>query len=175
MHAPLRAAALAWIGRLDPIEIAPLVHAVVAPLEGGGGFGNAWSDLVRATGAGDARAKASWLAAARDAKLRALVRSGSKRPEGFVRAAHDLLKAAGEHAGAYLDALVAIASELLAEASALCESAADAREPRGGTEAQNTSTQARAQLLAQRLAHAEAVPCTFIQSDGRPDVRADVQ
>ena len=127
-HAPLRAAALAWIGRLDPIEIAPLVHAVVAPLEGGGGSGNAWSDLVRATGAGDARAKASWLAAARDAKLRALVRSGSKRPEGFVRAAHDLLKAAGEHAGAYLDALVAIASELLAEASALCESAADARE-----------------------------------------------
>ena len=134
-HAPLRAAALAWIGRLDPIEIAPLVHAVVAPLEGGASSSggeekekHAWSDLVRATGAGDARAKASWLAAARDAKLYELVRSGSKRPEGFVRAAHDLLKAAGEHAGAYLDALVAIASELLAEASALCESAADARE-----------------------------------------------
>jgi hypothetical protein len=33
-HAPLRAAALAWIGNLEPHEIAPLVHAVIAPLEG---------------------------------------------------------------------------------------------------------------------------------------------
>ena len=138
-HAPLRAAALAWIGRLDPIEIAPLVHAVVAPLEAGREPGSqheetsdarSWSALVQATGAGDARAKASWLAAARDARVRDLVRSGSRRPEGFIRAAHDLLKAAGEHVGAYLDALVAIAVELLAEASALCESAADARERR---------------------------------------------
>ena len=151
-HAPLRAAALAWIGRLDPVEIAPLVHAVVAPLESsslissGGGetfdgsqtlaakrtepHGDSWSALVRATGAGDAAAKRSWLAAARRADVRELVRSGSKRPEGFLRAAHDLLRAAGEHAGAYLDALVALAAELLAEASALCESAADARERR---------------------------------------------
>ena len=147
-HAPLRAAALAWIGRLDPIEIAPLVHAVVAPLEAGSrqarnethetheaheetsNAQNSWSALVQATGAGDARAKASWLEAARDARVRDLVRSGSRRPEGFIRAAHDLLKAAGEHVGVYLDALVAIASELLAEASALCESAAERRAER---------------------------------------------
>ena len=147
-HAPLRAAALAWIGRLDPIEIAPLVHAVVAPLEAGSrqarnethetheaheetsSAQNSWSALVQATGAGDARAKASWLEAARDARVRDLVRSGSRRPEGFIRAAHDLLKAAGEHVGVYLDALVAIASELLAEASALCESAAERRAER---------------------------------------------
>ena len=147
-HAPLRAAALAWIGRLDPIEIAPLVHAVVAPLEAGSrrernethvtheaheetpNAHHSWSALVQATGAGDARAKASWLEAARDARVRDLVRSGSRRPEGFIRAAHDLLKAAGEHVGAYLDALVAIASELLAEASALCESAAERRAER---------------------------------------------
>ena len=147
-HAPLRAAALAWIGRLDTIEIAPLVHAVVAPLEAGSrrernethvtheaheetpNAHHSWSALVQATGAGDARAKASWLEAARDARVRDLVRSGSRRPEGFIRAAHDLLKAAGEHVGAYLDALVAIASELLAEASALCESAAERRAER---------------------------------------------
>ena len=144
-YAPLRAAALAWIGRLDPIEIAPLVHAVVAPLEGGArDDGNArerareppsprasWFDLIRAVGAGDAAAKASWLAAARAARVRDLVGSGSKKPMGFLHAARDLVKAAGEHAGAYLDALVALAVELLAEASALCESAAEAGEARG--------------------------------------------
>ena len=33
-YAPLRSAALAWIGRLDASEIVPLIHSVIGPLAG---------------------------------------------------------------------------------------------------------------------------------------------
>ena len=71
---------------------------------------------VQATGA-DARAtragRLPWRpSGAKDKAWDLAVRSGSRRPEGFIRAAHDLLKAAGEHVGGIRDALVAIAFEL---------------------------------------------------------------
>ena len=132
-HAPLRAAALAWIGRLTPVEIAPLVHAVVAPLEGeiqvlsDNTTQDSWYNIVAATGAGDETAKRRWQKLAKDAKVAELIQKGSKRPEGFLRAAHDLLKAAGEHVGYYLDVLLSLTLELLTEASLICEAAAEAR------------------------------------------------
>ena len=83
--------------------------------------------MVAKTGAGNNSVKFGWQKAARDANVGHLVSTGSKRPEGFLRAAHDLLKAAGTHVGFYLDALLSLTTELLTAASAICEAAADAR------------------------------------------------
>ena len=57
-----------------------------------------------------------------------LVREGSRRPAGYLRAAGDLLKAMGEHVGTYLDPILALALVLLETSSELCEAAAAARE-----------------------------------------------
>ena len=128
-YAPLRAAALSWIGRLDAREITPLVYAAVGPLEPvAAGIEGEWADALVATASGDATARAAWLEMARDARVGNLVREGSRRPAGYLRAAGDLLKAMGEHVGTYLDPILALALVLLETSSELCEAAAAARE-----------------------------------------------
>ena len=68
-HAPLRAAALAWIGRLDAREIAPLIREVVQPLEppppadASTSGGSSWSDallLTASCGPGSETSAALW-------------------------------------------------------------------------------------------------------------------
>jgi hypothetical protein len=144
-YAPLRSGALAWIGRLDPTEIVPLIHSVIGPLEprpetmmadsGGGKSINPvartpWMDALVLTASGDPSAGSMWLRIARDANVRELVsgESGSKRPAGFLRAAGDLLKAMGEHTKVYLDPLLSLVLVLLEASSEICEAAAVARE-----------------------------------------------
>ena len=141
-HAPLRAAALAWIGRLDAREIAPLIREVVQPLEpppptdsSSTSGGSSWSDallLTASCGPGSETSAALWwdLAAseASSAHLERLVREGSKRPAGFLRAAADATRAMGEHVGAYLDPIATCATALLRVASRVCEEKAEARE-----------------------------------------------
>jgi U3 small nucleolar RNA-associated protein 20 len=139
-YAPLRAAALAWIGRLDPSEIVPLIHSVIGPLEPlalvtcstpSPGLipvvRTPWMDALVLSASGDPSAGAMWLGMARAAEVGALVGSGSKRPAGFLRAAGDLLRAMGEHTKVYLDSLLALALVLLEASSDLCEAAAAAR------------------------------------------------
>ena len=85
-YAPLRAAALSWIGRLDAREITPLVYAAVGPLEPvASGIEGEWADALVATASGDATARAAWLGMARDARVGNLVREGSRRPAGRPR------------------------------------------------------------------------------------------
>ena len=139
-HAPLRAAALAWIGRLDAREIAPLIREVVQPLEpppptDASTSGSSWSDallLTASCGPGSETSAALWwdLAASEAslAHLERLVREGSKRPAGFLRAAADATRAMGEHVGAYLDPIATCATALLRVASRVCEEKAEARE-----------------------------------------------
>ena len=73
-YAPLRAAALSWIGRLDAREITPLVYAAVGPLEPvAAGIEGEWADALVATASGDATTRG------------VAVRNGARRARGKSR------------------------------------------------------------------------------------------
>ena len=161
-YAPLRAAALAWIGRLEPAEIVPLIHSVLSPLEplikptvgredperGDGdesaflpaSFRTPWMDalVVTASGADHGVGAERWLEMANDSDVGGFVRDGSKRPAGFLRAAGDLLKAVGEHTRTYLDPLLSLTVVMLDAASRACEDAAAARAEAAASSAERT-------------------------------------